>query len=230
MSNRDVTLTSQIRVDETKRDVAIRQAVIAGWTGRDPKAVEAHVAELEAIGVRRPASTPIFYWVAAARLTTNSSIEAIGTKSSGEVEFVLLQFGGLLWVGVGSDHTDREVETYSVTVSKQLCDKPIATEFWRHEDVVDHWDKLILRSHIVENGKAALYQEGYVAAMLDPASLISRFGAEGRLAEGTLMFCGTLVVPEGVRPAEQFQFELEDPVFGRKIEHRYHVLTLPILG
>mgnify|MGYP003694519257 CR=1 FL=1 len=44
------------------------------------------------------------------RLTLASSIQAIGTRSSGEVELVLLQSAGRLWVGVGSDHTDREVE------------------------------------------------------------------------------------------------------------------------
>ena len=35
----------------------IAQAVIAGWTGRDPVARDKHIAELEAIGIARPAST-----------------------------------------------------------------------------------------------------------------------------------------------------------------------------
>jgi hypothetical protein len=41
---------------------------------------------------------------------------------------VLLASGGKTYVTVGSDHTDRKVETYGVTVSKQMCDKPIAAE------------------------------------------------------------------------------------------------------
>lgn len=212
------------------RPVTIRQAVIAGWTGRDPVAVEKHIAELEAIGVKRPASTPIFYRVSGARLTTDETIEALGGQSSGEVEFVLLQTDGRLWVGVGSDHTDREVETYGVTVSKQMCDKPIAPAFWPHDELAGHWDKLILRSHIVEGGQRVVYQEGTVASMMMPSALIIRYASNGRLPEGTLMFCGTLAVKGGIRPSEQFEFELEDPVLGRKIKHGYRIESLPILG
>ena len=65
--------------------VEIRDAIIAGWTARDAVARDGHIAELEALGVRRPASTPIFYRVAAARLTTATKIETLGETSSGEV-------------------------------------------------------------------------------------------------------------------------------------------------
>jgi hypothetical protein len=213
-----------------RRDVAVEHAVIAGWTGRDPAAVERHIKELEALGVRRPATTPIFYRVSAARLTTDEVIEALGTTSSGEVEFVLLQSGGRLWVGLGSDHTDREVETYGVTVSKQMCDKPVAPVFWVFDEVMPHWDKLMLRSHAVEGGKRSLYQEGAVTAMMDPKALIARYSEGGRLAEGTLMFCGTLAAHGGVRAAARFEMELEDPVLGRSIRHGYRVESLPVLG
>jgi hypothetical protein len=42
-------------------------------TGRDPAAVEKHIRELEALSVKRPASTPIFYRFAAARLITGGA-------------------------------------------------------------------------------------------------------------------------------------------------------------
>ena len=216
--------------DARPAEVVIDQAVIAGWTGRDPVAVEKHIKELEALGVKRPATTPVFYRIAAARLTTSDAIEAVGESSGGEVEFVLLQHAGRLWVGTGSDHTDREVEKYGVTVSKQMCEKPIAPAFWAYDAVATHWDRLILRSHVVEGGKRALYQEGAVTAMMDPRALIARHGGDGRLPEGTLMFCGTLAARGGVRPTNEFAFELEDPVLGRKIAHAYRVRTLPVLG
>ena len=214
--------------DARPTEVAINAAVIAGWTGRDPVAVEKHIKELEALGVKRPATTPIFYRVAAARLTTDDAIEAVGESSGGEVEFVLLQHGGRLWVGAGSDHTDREVERLGVTVSKQMCEKPVAPAFWAYDDVAAHWDRLLLRAHVVEGGERTLYQEGAVTAMLDPRALIARHA--GRLAEGTLMFCGTLATHGGVRPTREFAFEIEDPVRGRRIAHAYRVRTLPILG
>lgn len=209
--------------------VTIERAVIAGWTGRDAAAVEKHIKEMEVLGVKRPAATPIFYRVAAARLTTASSIEVLGTASSGEVEFVVLRAQGVLWVGTGSDHTDREVEAYGVSVSKQMCEKPIAATFWRFDDVVGHWDQLILRSHAVIDGVRVLYQEGTVAAMRHPEDLISRFSS-GELQDGDLMFCGTLAVHGSVRPAQAFEIELEDPLRQRKIHHRYEVTSLPNLG
>jgi hypothetical protein len=59
--------------------------------------------------------------------------------------------------------------------------------------------------------------------------LIARF-SKGALADGTLMFCGTLAVHGGLRPAQRFEFELEDPVRKRKIQHGYDVVSLPNLG
>ena len=230
MPRRTLNLTLHSGSDATRRDIAIDDAVVAGWTGRDPAAVEKHIKELELLGVKRPATTPIFYRVSAARLTTDAEIEVVGERSGGEVEFVLLQHGGRMWVGTGSDHTDREVETYGVTVSKQMCDKPVAPVFWAFDEVAPHWDKLILRAHVTEGGARVLYQEGAVAAMMDPKSLLARHAKDGRLAENTLMFCGTHAAKGGVRPTGHFAFELEDPVNQRKIAHAYSVRTLPILG
>ncbi len=105
-------------------DLAVKDLVIAGWTGRDTEALEAHIAELEAIGVPRPPSVPCFYRVSAGLLTTSDEIQASGPDSSGEVEFVLYGSDQGMLIGVGSDHTDRRVETYDVTVSKQMCLKP----------------------------------------------------------------------------------------------------------
>ena len=161
-------------VSESKT-ISINTLVVAGWTGRDADALEKHIRELEELGVARPASVPIFYRNSAARLTTSPMIEVTGGDSSGEVEFVLLQCEGKLWVGLGSDHTDRKVETYNVTASKQMCEKPIAATFWAYEDVSSHWDRLILRSYIEERGERVLYQEGPVTAMRAPDDLIHRY-------------------------------------------------------
>lgn len=207
----------------------VAQAVVAGWTGRDPLAVEKHIKELEELGVKRPASTPIYYRVAATRVTAADIIQVSGAASSGEVEFFLARWQGKLWVGVGSDHTDREVETYSVTVSKQMCEKPIAPELWSFDDVADHWDAIILRSFISLGKERVLYQEGAVSAMLDPATLIAGYNGAG-LAEGYLMFCGTFAAKGGIRPAPRFDFEMDDPILGRVIRHSYAIETMPVLG
>jgi len=210
--------------------IALRTAVVAGWTGRDPVAREKHIAELAALGVARPATTPIYYRVSASRLTTSNQIEAVGENSSGEVEVVLIRDAGQVWVGVGSDHTDRKVETYNVNISKQVCDKPIAPELWPFDDVRDHWDTLILRSWIEEDGERRLYQEGAVSAMLVPHMIVSGYVPKGELPDGTVMFCGTLAVRGGIRPSNRFSFELTDPVRNRSIAYAYDIVTLPNVG
>ena len=212
--------------EERTAAVTVRHAIIAGWTGRDPVAVEKHIKELEELGVPRPASTPIYYRVAASRITTAPQIQVTGTESSGETEFVLLKHDGRLWVGVGSDHTDRKVETYNITVSKQMCEKPMAHTFWTLDDVRDHWDRLELRSWTADG---ELYQEGSVAAMRMPDELMTQYAGKG-LPDDAVMFCGTLAAIGGVRPSPQFSFELNDPVLGRKIAHAYEMTELPVLG
>jgi hypothetical protein len=172
-------------------------------------------------------TVPTFYRISAARVTTADSLEVLGEASSGEVEFVLLQHAGQLWLGVGSDHTDRTVEAFDVGVSKQMCDKPVASVWWSFDDVARHWDDLILRSQI--GPERMLYQEGRVSSMLEPAELVSRYASSAALPDKTLMFCGTLPALGGVRPSQHFTFELEDPVLGRKISHEYRVHSLPAI-
>lgn len=230
MSN-DVTLhLIEQRPDGPARlDLPVDDLVIAGWTGRDTESLEAHIAELEAIGVKRPPSVPCFYRVSAALLTTNDEIQASGPESSGEVEFVLFGTSGGMFLGVGSDHTDRRVETYDVVVSKQMCFKPVATGIWRFADVADHWDALVLRSWAVSGSERRLYQEGPVTAMREPADLIERWAGVGAdsLPPGAVMFCGTLAVHGGIAAADRFEFELSDPVLDRAIRHGYAIRSLP---
>jgi hypothetical protein len=211
----------------TTRPLAITTAVIAGWTGRDKVALEKHIRELEHLGVARPATTPVYYRVATARLTTAARIECSGPDSSGEVEFVLIEAEGRRFVGVGSDHTDRKVETYGVTISKQVCDKPLAPELWLLDEVLPHWDRLQLRAHAVIAGERVLYQDGSVAAMLHPDEIRTGAGAAGA---GLALFGGTLAAIGGIRPADRFEVELIDPVLGRSIRHGYDVAVLPIAG
>jgi len=226
----DLTFNVEDKGALTPLTLAIDQAVIAGWTGRDPVARDKHIAELEAIGIARPATTPIYYRCSARRITLEDRIEVSGGDSSGEVEFVLIGWQGRIFVGCGSDHTDRKVEAYSVTVSKQMCDKPVASVLWELEDVIAHWDKMILRSWAVIGGERVLYQEGTLDAMLPVKELIERgFGGKD-LPDGCAMFGGTFAAKGGIRPADRFEFELEDPVLKRKISHGYDVVPMPVLG
>jgi hypothetical protein len=199
-----------------------KELVIAGWTGRDEAALRKHIKELEEIGVKPPKTTPIFYRVSADLLTMANEIQVSGPDSSGEVEFVLLAKPDGLWVTLGSDHTDRKAETIGVSLSKQLCAKVIARDAWRYDEVKPHWEKLMLRSW----SDGELYQEGPVTAMRSPEDLLSRYPLKPAWA----MFCGTLAAKGGIRPANVFRMELEDPVRKRKLSHEYRISVLPVEG
>jgi hypothetical protein len=206
-------------------EVTIREAILAGWSGRYRASVQKHVDEMAAIGVPRPASVPVFYRCSATRLTTAEEIQVVG-----EVEFVLIKTEGALWVGTGSDQTDRKVESYGITVSKQLCDKPIAPELWLYSELKPHWDELILRGRVITDGKKELYQQSAGSAIMPPAALIRQYTNTDAMAEGWAMFSGTLPAIGGIRPSQRFAFELEDPVLGRSLRHEYTIHTLPIVG
>jgi hypothetical protein len=217
---------------ERKLDVAaVKSLVVAGWTGRNVAALEAHIKELEAIGVKRPKTVPIFYRCARSLLTAEPSIEVMADKSSGEVEFVLYALDDGMWVGVGSDHTDRKAETIGVTLSKQMCGKPVGATLWRYDEVKPHWDKLTLRAFVPgDGGSRRLYQEGPVTNMRSPEELIRLYTGDDRLALGTAMFCGTFAVHGGISSSGTFDMELDDPVLGRKLTHSYRIVSLPDEG
>lgn len=219
----------EFSVDGKARVFCIAELVVAGWTGRDRSAVEHHIAELAGIGVKRPRSIPCFYRLGAHLLTTAEEIQVVGDDSSGEIEFVLISSSDGLRVGVGSDHTDRKVEAYGVTVSKQMCPKPVGRELWRFEEIEGHWDRLVLRSHMTRGGERRLYQEGDVSTMLSPGELLSRFAAtSGVFGPGSAMFCGTLAVQGKIQGGERFEVELHDPVRNRSLKHDYATRALPI--
>lgn len=210
------------------RACSIDRLIIAGWTGRDRDKMEAHIAELEALGIKRPETTPVFYRASASRLTSSPEIEVLAGESSGEAEVMVFRDGERLWVGLASDHTDRGVEAYDITVSKQMCDKPCAPTLWSFDDVAPHWDQLVLRSWIEENGTRTLYQEGPLAAMLAPGDLIDRnLAAGGSFGPGTAMLCGTPPARGGVRRSARFEMSLSDPVLGRSIDHTYTSTEFP---
>ena len=229
MSGSGARLNLTVQTADGERPLAgtVGTLVIAGWTGRDRAATERHIAELEAIGVARPKAVPAFYRVAAGLLTAAAEIQVSGPYSSGEAEAAILSLGGQRYVGIASDHTDRQAEATGVSLAKQLCAKPLGPVVWPFDEVADHWDELILRSWIEEDGRRVPYQEGPLAAIRPPGELEALYG--GLPAEAAL-FCGTLAVQGDIRPAGAFEMALEDPVRGRRLSHRYTVVPLPVEG
>lgn len=224
---------TDFRIEGTQETISVdvHELVIAGWAGRVQSAIDEHIEELKEIGVTPPSSTPLFYRVAANQFTTEPNIQVLSEATSGEVEVVLIGSDQGTLVGIGSDHTDREAEAWSVAHSKQVCVKPVSPQVWRLDDVIEHWDELQMASYATIDGEEVRYQEGPVTGLLHPTELLRRFGLDKtELATGQAMLCGTLPVIGGLRPAQAFRMVLQDPVSGRELQHQYTIQTLPVIA
>ncbi|WBU61533.1 DUF2848 domain-containing protein [Paracoccus albus] len=212
----------RFNVNGTPLDLDMAHLVIAGWTGRDPAAIQHHIEELAALGVAPPSTTPLFYRVAASLLTTATEVQVVGDSSSGEVEPMIVQAQGKRWLGLGSDHTDRALEAQSVAMSKQVCTKPCAEELWPWDEVADRLEDIQLESHIHENGEWVLYQQGTIASIRPLADLLDGSALNDLSKDGAAaMMCGTFGAKGGVRAAAGFRMTMTDPASGRQISHEY---------
>lgn len=204
-------------------EFAPARVIIAGYTGRNQDEVRAHVRELAAEGIPAPAEIPGIFRATLDRLTTAGDVEVLGGRTSGEAEVVLLVRGKNLWVGVGSDHTDRELEKTDINASKQVCPKPVSREVWSYAEVRERWDDLMLRSWVGEWSREELYQEGRMAALLRPEDLLALLGRRlGDLVDGAAIYTGTIPLIAGAFAARPyFEAELSDPSTGRALSCSY---------
>ncbi|MEO1019412.1 MAG: DUF2848 domain-containing protein [Pseudomonadota bacterium] len=224
------TLEFQVSRASVRRQISTtaRKLVIAGWTGRDSKARDQHIKELERIGVPQPRTTPVFYSLATNLLSQGDVIEVVGQASSGEAEAVVFSYDGALWVTVGSDHTDRRLEAVSISASKQLCAKPIGREVWPLNEVVGHWDELILSSYVWAGRSRERYQRGVLGENLSAIELIDLYNSEVAFEDGSMMFCGTFPIIGNIRGGTRFDIEMEDPVTHQFLRHSYYIRELPL--
>ena len=140
-----------------------------GYAGRNMEKTMEHIKELEEqLGVPAPKRIPTIFQCGNYTLTQEKDLHFVGEKTCGEVEYVIIIKDGKRYIGVGSDHTDRALESASVPKSKQACAKPIAVQVWDYEDMKDHWDGIKLRSYQTVDGKEIAYQDGTLADILPP--------------------------------------------------------------
>lgn len=214
-------------------NVAVKQMAIAGWAGRNQVEVQKHIDELAELGVEPPSTTPLYYRVDPQQLTQADEVQVLGEGSSGEAEVLLVSDAERnLYIALGSDHTDRELESYSVAFSKQACVKPVSRKAWPYAEVAEHWDQLELHSEIEEQGKRVVYQRGALSELLDIPTLLERLPSQLRDDQGilpnTAMLCGTVPAIGGIRVSAMFSGRLIDPVLDRCLNCEYRMHSLPI--
>jgi hypothetical protein len=206
----------------------IRGAVLCGYTGRDQEAVRKHIEELAREGVDPPPSVPILYPKPSWGLTQEDAIQVEGQETSGELEFFLLVDKDGLYVGVASDHTDRELERLDIRKSKQACPTILSKNVWNYEEVKETWDQIEIRSWAIKDGQKSIYQESTLGSILPPEDLIGQVQQQVKDSLGGIaIFSGTppLLAGEMIF-ADRFEGELLDTHFNRKLSVEYDIHTL----
>jgi hypothetical protein len=208
----------------------IRRMVNAGYTGRDQEKVRKHIEELKKEGVPAPESTPTAYEMITRLVCFDKEVEVIGRKTSGEAEYVLLCSGDEVYVGVGSDHTDRELESVSIIKSKQVCPNILSNRLWRLKEIRKECDDIILRGWTKnEGGQKILYQEAPLSALMTPEDLMDfvKSRMDDKNLEGVVIFSGTIPMLTGEFVySPYFEAELFNPRTGRKLNLSYQVQLL----
>lgn len=213
-----------------RRTVSIDRIANCGFTGRSEEEVRTHIEELEAEGIPAPDTFPTVYPKPNHLITTDQEFEVVSGRTSGEVEFVLFPDGSETYVGIGSDHTDRELEEDDIVLSKTVCPNAVGDTIWRLTDIADHWDQLELRSWTGPDRR--LYQEATLDAIRPPEELLSLVDNRSTTpVEGTAVFSGSVGTESGeLNYAETFAAEFYDPVLDRSLTHEYSVHELDWLS
>lgn len=195
--------------------------IVAGYTGRDPAAVQHHIDELAAIGVAPPPEVPMFYPVDSATYSTASEFPGGEALTSGEIEPAYIRHNGRFYLGVGSDHTDRDLEVEDIGLSKRACAKPIGRSVVPIDDLATFsLDRVRARSW----ADGELYQEGVLSEIRPPHDVVERLLARDGSAEGDFICLGgTLPLLDGAFiGAEHWRIELLLPD-GTVLEHEYRI-------
>jgi 4-hydroxyphenylacetate 3-monooxygenase len=169
--------------------------IVAGYTGRDEASVRAHIDELAAIGVPAPDSVPEFYDLDPALITTDAVIPVASDGTSGEVEAVLVRHRGQFFLGVGSDHTNRDLERTSIFDAKAACPKPLGRVVVALPVLAEtDWDSMTSESEV--DGVA--YQGGELSSLRPPPEILARLTERlGDFDEDLVLFCGTVPLLAG---------------------------------
>ena len=214
---------------KTTRTLMIDGCVAAGYTGRDQASVMKHVEELKKLGVPTPYSIPALYWISPDRLTWQSQIQVVGEQTSPEVEFFIAADGdGILYITIASDHTDRELETVSVSKSKQVCDKVLGDVFWCVDDVAEHWNKIEISSRVLHDGNWLTYQAGTLEKIMHYSDLLQLVKDDDLSMSAPGILSGTLPIIDGeTRYTSACEITMTDPVHDRSIVKSYKIVVRP---
>ncbi len=238
-----VEMTIQSKQGTGRRSFPIGSVCGTRYSSRDVEGMRKQLDEmLERDGhfTSGTRTNPSIYHIGRYLLTQASTFEVQGPLTGGEAEVVAIREGDEVFISVGSDQCDRELDPLFPDKPKQMCPHPIASTAWPYSEVRDHWDDLRIDSQVVAGGHTVPLQDSSLSELVDLEFLLG-MDAVKTLADSMVLFCGAspflssateTVKAHGLPKetvkgvGETFIMRLHDPVLDRAIEHRYRALPL----
>jgi hypothetical protein len=222
-----------------ERVIPIGSVSMARFTSRDLEGTRKKLDDMIAQEGRYSAAclaNPSICRISRYLLTQDAEFDVQGALTGAEGEYVVIRIGNEVFISVGSDQCDREIDGIFPDKPKQMCPHPIARTAWPYAEVRDHWDKLRIYSELTCQGCTLTLQDASLATLVDCEYLLAMDKVKV-LADPMFLFGGAAefspslaseVSKRGL-PAmachgvgDSFLVRLIDPVLDRVIEHRFN--------
>ena len=232
-----ITMAIESKTGTAQRTFAVGSLGGARHSSRNVDALRRELDEKIALEGRYSnanLANPSIFRIGRYLLTQDPEFEVQGSLTGGEGEVIAIRDRGDIFISVGSDQCDRELDPLFPDKPKQMCPHPIATVAWPYDEVRDHWDQMQLCSEVVVDGHSVTLQESALSALVDLEYLLAT-DAVRALPDPMFLYCGAsaflnvqetierLGLPEmtahGV--GDEFLVRLHDPAMKRTIEHRF---------
>lgn len=197
---------------------------VIGYAGRDEEKTLKHIEELQRdLNVKPPKQIPTIFECSRRILTRDKNLDVFGNQNSGEAEYVIVLFKKKIYIGLGSDHTDRELESYNVAKSKEIMPKVMSKVLWDYDEIKGHFDDIELLSYQKKGKKEFLYQKGTLKDILPPERILKELKQRVGGVENSIIFSGTVALLDKFYFGNFFKAKMVDKKLNRTIELKYKI-------
>ena len=214
--------------DGSIESVDVTALLNAGYAGRNQAEVASHIAELAALGVPAPTTTPALYPISPNLAQQTDRVYVQHGRTSGEAEWALIITDNDVLITAACDHTDRDLEVHSVAWSKNAAPDVLGTRAWRLSEIADRLDDIALKAWVGHGDTIELIQQGTLGDLLAPKYWLDVLTKRGAARPGTVLISGTISMLHGVNQfADTWKVAMTDPATQDVIGVEYRTVQMP---
>ena len=214
--------------DGSIESIDVTALLNAGYAGRNQAEVASHIAELAALGVPAPTTTPALYPISPYLAQQTDRVYVQHGRTSGEAEWALIITDNDVLITAACDHTDRDLEVHSVAWSKNAAPDVLGTKACRLSDIADRLDDIALEAWVGHGDTIELIQQGTLGDLLAPKYWLDVLTERGDARPGTVLISGTISMLHGVNQfADTWKVAMTDPATQDVIGVEYRTVRMP---